>query len=123
MSYDCVFSELVAFDTEYVDPETLHLDVSPATPDVIRIATKHTSHVHSKRKVTNRPCTEAPNSPSGKLQPECGQDYEEIDLSPVNLFYFWQLRILFDLRVLNALIFEDVDTCTTKFAHFSFDRT
>lgn len=30
---------------------------------------------------------------------------------------------MFDLRVLNALIFEDVDTCTTKFAHFSFDRT
>ena len=102
MSYDCVFSELVAFDTEteYINPETQHLDVSPATPDVIRIATKHTSHAHSKLKVTNRPCTEAPNSPSGKLQPECGQHYEEIEI--VNLFDFWQFRILFDLRVLNA---------------------
>ena len=78
--------ELVAFDTEteYINPETQHLDVSPATPDVIRIATKHTSHAHSKLKVTNRPCTEAPNSPSGKLQPECGQHYEEIEIKGIN---------------------------------------
>lgn len=75
---------MVAFDTEYVDRETLHIDVSPATPDVIRIATKHMSPAHSKLKVTNRPCTEKPNSPSGKLQPEHREDYEEIDLSPVN---------------------------------------
>ncbi|VDI78288.1 phosphatidylinositol-3,4,5-trisphosphate 5-phosphatase 2 [Mytilus galloprovincialis] len=78
--------ELVAFDTdteEYCDPDLIHSDVTPATPDVIRITqksqmspttTKQTSPLAQfKQKGTSRPVTDMPRSSRS-------EEYEEISV-------------------------------------------
>lgn len=91
ITFDYVFFvELVAFDTdteEYCDPDLIHSDVTPATPDVIRITqksqmspttTKQTSPLAQfKQKGTSRPVTDMPRSSRS-------EEYEEISVGQVS---------------------------------------